>query len=175
VINLERFLNGLALAGLMLSASPLAAGPAHAGAEPAVCDCPDGIEVEGRPWVRLMPPTMSSTAAYLGVRNTTDGDMTIVAGASPVAAATELHDHIQDEQGVMRMRQVESITIPAKGRVDLQPGGLHVMLIDLQEPLEEGAQVPLRLDLENGDKLHLRAEVRRAQRPSAGAHHHHDH
>ncbi|MBS3799949.1 MAG: copper chaperone PCu(A)C [Thioalkalivibrio sp.] len=175
MINPNRILNGLALAGLLLAASPLAADPGSTGAGQGICDCPDGIELEGRPWVRLMPPTMSSTAAYLSLRNTTDGDKEIVAGESSVAAATELHDHIQDEQGVMRMRQVESITIPANGRVDLQPGGLHVMLIDLQEPLEEGAQVPLRLDLENGDKLHLRAEVRRAQRPSAGAHHHHDH
>jgi len=175
VINLDRILNGLALAGLMLAASALAAAPAYAGAGQAVCDCPEGIELEGRPWVRLMPPTMSSTAAYLGLRNTTDGDMEIVAGESPVAAVTELHDHIEDEQGVMRMRQVESITIPANARVDLQPGGLHVMLIDLLEPLEEGAQIPLRLELENGGNLHVQAEVRRAEHPSAGGHHHHEH
>lgn len=173
MIPLYRTLSGLALVGLLCAATPVASEPTHDAAEHAACDCPDDIKLEGQPWVRLMPPTMPSTAAYLTLRNTTDRDIEIVSAESPVAAVTELHDHVEDEHGVMRMREVPSITIPANDRVELQPGSLHVMLIDLLEPLEQGQQVPIRLKLEGLRDLHLQAVVRRAERPAAGGHHQH--
>lgn len=163
MLNLYRTLSGLALAGLMFSAAPVVAASGSADGEPVTCECPEGIELEGQPWVRLMPPAMPSTAAYLTLRNRTDRDIDIVSGESPVAAVTELHDHVEDEHGVMRMREVASITIPATGRVDLQPGGLHIMLIDLLEPLEAGQTVPITLRLEGHGEMHFEAPVRRGE------------
>ena len=176
--DLYRTLGGLALSGLLFAATPVAAGPAHADGEPVTCECPEGIELEGQPWVRLMPPAMPSTAAYLTLRNRTDRDIDIVAGESPVAAVTELHDHVEDAHGVMRMREVAAITIPANGRVELQPGGLHVMLIDLLEPLEAGQVVPITLHLEDHGEIHFEAPVRRGDgsgMPHGSGHHHGGH
>ncbi|MGM0553375.1 MAG: copper chaperone PCu(A)C [Pseudomonadota bacterium] len=166
-------LPGLALTLLVTLTTPLLAEPKDTSEAPAACECPEGIELQGQPWVRMMPPGMPGTAAYLTLRNHTARDVEIVSGGSPVAATTELHDHIEDERGVMRMREVGSITIPANGQVELQPGGLHVMLIGLQESLAAGQQVPIRLELEGLGTLRLQAEVRDAEQPGMGDHHQH--
>lgn len=146
--------------------------PGHHGSDVAECDCPPGVELVSAAWVRLLPPTQPNTAAYMTLRNLTDADLQIVAAESPVARVAELHDHVQDAAGVMRMRQVEAIRIPAHGEVELKPGGLHVMLIDLIEPLEEGQVVPVTLYVEGFQDLQIRAPVQRAE---GGTGHHHGH
>ena len=146
--------------------------PGHHGSDVAECDCPPGVELVSEAWVRLLPPTQPNTAAYMTLRNLTDADLQIVAAESPVARVTELHDHVQDAAGVMRMRQVEAIIIPAHGEVELKPGGLHVMLIGLIEPLQEGQVVPVTLYVEGFQDLQIRAPV---QRSESGKGHHHGH
>lgn len=146
--------------------------PGHHGSDIAECDCPPGVELVSHAWVRLLPPTQPNTAAYMTLRNLTDADLHIVAAESPAARATELHNHIQDAAGVMRMREVEAIVVPAHGEVALKPGGLHVMLIDLIEPLQEGRVVPITLYVEGVQDLQVRALV---QRSGSGNGHHHGH
>ena len=65
-------------------------------------------------YVRLLPPGSPNTAAFMVLRNDGDKPVKLVAGASPEAGRVELHTHLH-ENGVMKMRQVESIEIPAKG------------------------------------------------------------
>ena len=60
----------------------------------------------------------------------------------------------------MRMREVESIELPAAGKVALEPGGLHIMLIDLVEALEPGERIDITLILDDGSRLDLRPEIR---------------
>jgi copper(I)-binding protein len=146
--------------------------PGHHGSDLAECDCPSGVELVSQAWVRLLPPTQPNTAAYMTLRNLTATDLQIVAAESPAARVTELHDHIQDMAGVMRMRKVDAIVIPAHGEVELKPGGLHVMLIDLLEPLQEGRVVPITLYVEGFQDLQIRAQV---QRSDSGTGHHHMH
>ncbi len=146
--------------------------PGHHGSEVAECDCPAGLELVSEPWVRLMPPGMTTTAAYLSVRNSTDEDLRIIAAETPVARRTELHSHFQDASGIMRMREVAEITVPSLGTVDLEPGGLHLMLIDLFEPLESGQLVPITLYVEEHGDLKLQAQVRRAIPADHGDHGH---
>ena len=146
--------------------------PGHHGSDTAECDCPPGVELVSQAWVRLLPPTQPNTAAYMTLRNLTDADLQIVAAESPAARGTELHDHVQDAAGVMRMREVTAIVIPAHGEVELKPGGLHVMLIDLVEPLQEGQVVPITLYVEGFQALQIRARVQRAE---GGPAHHHEH
>ncbi|WP_018947312.1 copper chaperone PCu(A)C [Thioalkalivibrio sp. AKL17] len=154
----------LALAGavfLALAATGVTAGEhAHGADETFACDCPAGLEIVSEPWVRMMPPGMGSTAAYLTLANHTDEDVELVRGESPVAGVTELHDHVQDDAGVMRMREVEAITIPAGGKTALEPGGLHVMLIDLHEPLERDQRVSVTLETAAGETARFEATVR---------------
>jgi len=77
---------------------------------------------------------------------------------------TELHTHLH-EGGVMKMRPVASIDVKAKGEALLQPGGLHVMLIDLKAPMKEGDIVPITLTLDDGSTKQVEAKV---VRPQAG-------
>lgn len=157
---------GLAVIAAGVSSSALAHHqPGHHGSEHAACDCPEGVELVGEAWVRLMPPGQATTAAFMTLRNTTSETLRIVSAESPVARVTELHTH-EDDGGVMRMREVEAIEIPAEGEVELRPGGLHVMLIDLVEPLAEGQVVPITLFVEGHQDLQVDAVVR----PMMGAH-----
>ncbi|WP_260391757.1 copper chaperone PCu(A)C, partial [Aeromonas enteropelogenes] len=72
-------------------------------------------------YVRLLPPGTPNTAAFMVLKNDANQAVKLVAASSPAAGRAELHTHLH-ENGVMKMRQVESIEIPAKGEVVLKPG-----------------------------------------------------
>nr|WP_296752541.1 copper chaperone PCu(A)C [Thioalkalivibrio sp.] len=167
-------LAGVLLLGLGLT-SPLSAQLA-ADQAPEACVCPDEVTLVEPAWIRLPPPNLSVTAAYMTLGNRGDDELTVVAAESPMAGTAELHEHRQDAAGVMRMRQVASLSLPAGGSLAMEPGGLHLMLIDLQQPLAEGEIVPVTLHLADGRSLEVAAEVRRAP-PGRDheAHHHHGH
>ena len=122
-------------------------------------------------YVRAVPPGATVSAAFMVVHNPTAAPRAVVAAASPAAATVELHTHI-DDGGVMRMRQVERIDVPAGGQAVLAPGGYHVMLIGLTAALAEGAPVSITLTLDDGTRLTIDAPVR-AIAPAAGGHAHH--
>lgn len=117
-----------------------------------------GIEVVA-PYLPLLPPGVQTGTAYLRIRNAGAKDMTLVAAVSPAAEAVELHTHI-DDAGVMRMRQVKEIVVPAGREVAFQPGGYHVMLIGLPLPLLAGDKVPLTLRFADGTATSFEAVVR---------------
>ena len=167
-------LTGAVLLGLGLT-SPLSAQHA-ADQAPGACVCPDEVTLAEPAWVRLPPPNLSVTAAYMTLGNSGDDDLTVVAAESPIAGTVELHEHLHDAAGVMRMRQVASLSLPAGGSLAMEPGGLHLMLIGLHQPLAEGEIVPVTLHLADGRSLEVAAEVRRAP-PGRDhdAHHHHGH
>ena len=110
------------------------------------------------PWSRATAASQANGAAYLTVTNSGDGDR-IVAASSPKAARVELHTHDMDGEGVMRMRQVEAIELPAGETTPLQPGGLHIMLFELQGQLVEGETYPLTLTLEAAGPVELEVQV----------------
>jgi copper(I)-binding protein len=96
------------------------------------------------------------------VTNAGASDRALVGGSSPAAKVVELHTHTM-EGGMMRMRQVEKIDLPAGKDVSLKPGGLHVMLIGLKQNLTPGENVPLTLKFADGSELTLDAPVRKLQ------------
>lgn len=108
-----------------------------------------------------MPPGITTTAAYLKLSNAGPQDMRLVAVMTPVAANAELHTHAS-EGGVMRMRRVAEIVVPAGGETTLAPGGLHVMLFGLKQTLTAGDQVALTLVFADGSRLAAEAMVRPA-------------
>ncbi len=163
-------------AGILLLALALPVSAEDSpGAGPGACVCPEQITLAAPAWVRLPPPNLSVTAAYMNLSNHGEDDLTVVRAESPAAGTVELHEHLQDAAGVMRMRQVASFSLPAGGRLALEPGGLHLMLIDLQQPLTEGEAVPVTLELADGRTLEVAAEVRRAPPGRADQGHHHGH
>jgi copper(I)-binding protein len=107
----------------------------------------------------------ASSAAYMSVSIAT-GDDTLRGAASPIAARVELHTHTLDDSGVARMREVPGIEIREGSPTVLRPGGLHVMFMGLEAPLEEGATLPLTLTFEKAGSVTFDVPVRAmARRP----------
>jgi periplasmic copper chaperone A len=128
----------------------------------------DSISAIG-PFVRLAPPGAQATAAYMVLKNNGDKDVKVVKASSPAARTTELHEHINDG-GVMKMRPVAAIDIKAGGKTVLMPGGLHVMLIDLNAPMKEGDKIPVTLGFDDGSSKQIDVPVMRpAPMPSGPA------
>lgn len=112
------------------------------------------------PYVRATPPHSKNSAAFLTLVNTQDKAIKLVAASSDIAQRVELHNHIH-EDGMMKMRQVEAINIPANSSTQLQPGGLHVMFLGLKQDLSEGQQVKFNLYFDNGDEITISAPVKK--------------
>jgi len=110
------------------------------------------------PYVRMTPPGAKATAAFMVLKNVGDRDAQLVSANAQAANITELHNHINDN-GVMRMRQVKEIAVPAKGEAVLKPGGYHVMLIDMKAPLKEGDHVVIKLGFGDGSSKEVHAPV----------------
>ncbi|ADC72222.1 MULTISPECIES: copper chaperone PCu(A)C [unclassified Thioalkalivibrio] len=147
-------------------------GTTMAEEAPEACECLEGLEMEGTPWVRLVPG--DTTAGYLELRNTGGSDRRIVAAESPIAETTELHEHTH-EDGVMRMREVEHLDLPAGEALVLEPGGLHLMFIGLHEPLTAGDWVAVRVTFEDGETMDLHMQVRRGEAEEGAGHDHMEH
>lgn len=110
--------------------------------------------------VRAMPPGSPTSVAYMTLHNTGDSEMVLVDARSPAASALEFHRH-DEVEGVMQMRPVAEVAIAAGERVEMAPGGLHLMLIGLVSPLAEGDEVEITLVFEDGERVALSAPVRR--------------
>lgn len=115
---------------------------------------------------RATPPGAEVAAGYLEVRNTGKEADRIIGASSPAAARVELHT-MAHEGGVMKMREVTGLEVPAKKRVELRSGGSHLMLVGLRKPLVKGQRVPLTLHFERGGDLHVELEVHATGAPKA--------
>jgi copper(I)-binding protein len=122
------------------------------------------------PYVRAVPPVTKTTAAFMQVQNSSETERAIVSAGTPAAGTVELHTHEHDN-GVMRMRQVPKIVLPPGETVSLEPGGLHVMLFDLQSPLAPGDEVSLTLTFDDGSSKQITAPVRHVEKMMQKGHH----
>lgn len=125
----------------------------------ALVACSGGLEVENV-WGRASPTGADNGAFYMQVANNGREHDALVAVRSPACRAVELHQSRVDEEGVMRMGAVAEIELPAGETVELQPGGLHAMCIDLAEPLTPGRSVPLTLVFAGAGERAVEAEIR---------------
>lgn len=127
----------------------------------ALAQAVDDVAVEGA-YVRAVPPGQSNSAAFMKISNQGAAAHALVGGSTPAAKALELHTHTM-EGGMMRMRQVEKIDLPAGDTVSLQPGGLHLMLIGLQQKLVPMESVPITLRFEDGSEKTLEVPIHKLQ------------
>ena len=111
------------------------------------------------PWARESPMLDLAGAAYMVIHNSTDADDALVGVSSPAAEFVELHLSSMDDEGMMSMNQVAEIAVPAHADAVLKPGSYHVMLINLVEPLEEGASVELSLEFMTAEPQTVTAPV----------------
>ncbi|MBX3662381.1 MAG: copper chaperone PCu(A)C [Burkholderiales bacterium] len=125
-------------------------------------------------WIRGTVQGQSATGAFMEL--TAKAHARLVAASSPVAGVAEVHN-MRMENGVMRMFPVAGIDIPAGRSVKLASGGYHVMLMQLQKPLNAGDKVPLSLTFELADKkretVELSVEVRDVRGQPVKSHHGH--
>ena len=97
-------------------------------------------------------------AAYLVIHNAAGTKDRLVAASAEIAKRAELHTHLH-ENGVMKMRPIEGVDVPAHGMAALKPGGDHVMLMGLSEPPKEGSQFPLVLTFEKAGEISVMVTV----------------
>ncbi|ENO83847.1 MULTISPECIES: copper chaperone PCu(A)C [Thauera] len=114
------------------------------------------------PWVRATVPAQKATGAFMRVKS--DTDARLVSAASPVAGVVEIHEMLMDKD-VMKMNRIPGLDLPAGKDVELEPGGYHVMLMDLKAQVKEGDQVPVTLTVENKDGSRQTIELTAPARP----------
>ena len=110
------------------------------------------------PWARASIGPAKAGAAYVTVVNHGSEADRLLAVETDVARRSELHTHLM-EDGVMKMRPVEAIEVDPGAPTVMAPGGLHVMLMGLKEPLKQGSQFPLRLIFERAGAVEIMVEV----------------
>lgn len=137
----------------------------------AACGGTSAIDVDGA-WARTSPMMTSAGAVYMEI-TATDTDSIIAASVdSSIAGTVELHEVVAadggddmgdmdegDMGGEMTMQQVNAIDLPADETVTLEPGGYHIMLLDLVDPLETGQTFEVTLQFSTADDLTVEVEV----------------
>lgn len=113
-------------------------------------------------WARPVPTAAGNGAVYLRLINTGSKADQLVGGECSIAKAVEIHRTTMTDS-VMKMEPVPSVEIPAGGRVQLEPGGLHMMLIKLNRSLKPGEIVPITLRFEEAGDVDLEIPVREIQ------------
>ncbi len=121
----------------------------------------DDVAVSGA-YARAVPPGQPNSASFLTLTNNSSTDHVLVDAESPAAKVVELHTHI-NKDGMMQMRRVPKIDVPAGKVTKLQPGGLHVMLIGLKQQLKPGQEVKLTLVFKDGSRTTVNAPVQKLQ------------
>ena len=117
-------------------------------------------------WVRATVAQQKATGMYAQITSAQGGKL--VSASSPVAGVVEIHE-MKMEGDVMRMRAVTDLALPAGQAVALKPGGYHVMLMDLKQPLKAGDTVPVTLVVEGADKKRESVESKAMVRAAAAA------
>ncbi|MDO5504821.1 MAG: copper chaperone PCu(A)C [Pseudoxanthomonas suwonensis] len=144
------------------AAAPEARAPAATPASPPSADAGTttacGVQVE-EAWARVAPGGMPMHGGFMQVVNTCDQPVAIMAADSPFYGHVELHE-TRTEDGVSKMRKVDALTVPADGRIELAPGGLHLMLMDPVDGLGPGDTVKVRFSLDNGERVETVLELR---------------
>jgi hypothetical protein len=113
----------------------------------------------GQPWARATAPSAPAGGGFLTVTNTGSTPDRLVSARSPAAGMVQIHE-MKMEGNVMRMRELEhGLEIPAGGTVTLAPGGLHLMMMNLKEPLRQGTRVPVTLVFEKAGSIDVELDV----------------
>ncbi len=136
----------------------------------AACGGGEDISIDGQ-WARNSPMSADNGAVYMNITSS-DGDRLLSASVDPsIAGTVEVHETVPAEGdtsedgmgGMMMMRPVDGIDLPAGETVSLAPGGYHIMLIGLTKPLEIGEKFDVAVTFENAGEKTVEVEVREDQ------------
>jgi copper(I)-binding protein len=131
------------------------------------------------PWARATPSGAKTGAVYLTLMNNGSASDRLLSATTPVADKVQFHSSTE-ENGVSRMREMRSVEVAPGASVTFSPGGMHIMVVGLKQPLKEGQTFPLTLNFEkagNEDVSVPVAKVGAMQHEDLGAAAHgtHDH
>ncbi len=118
------------------------------------------VVVEGA-WVGEVPPSSPVAAAYMTIKNEGTADDKLLSVTSSIAGSTMIHQTMIDEQSVASMNMIGVLVIPAGKSVVLKPGGTHIMLMDLKEPVTGKGKIELDLKFENAGEMKIEAPVKK--------------
>lgn len=152
---MTRTSRALLLAGLL--------SPCAAFAQPIQAD---------QPWARATAPQQMVGGGYVTLTSPA-GDR-LLGASSPVAGRVEMHE-MQVDGTVMRMRELaDGLALPAGQAVAMAPGGYHLMLVDLKQPLVAGQSIPVQLRFRDAPPMEVQLKVAPvgASRPAAQGHAH---
>lgn len=113
------------------------------------------------PWVRSTVPGQSATGAFMQL--TARQDTNLIAVRSPVAGIVEVHE-MRVDNGIMKMRSVDKLPLPAGKTVELQSGGYHVMMMDLKRQIKTGDEIPLTIEFESSQGQRVTVDVKAVAR-----------
>tara|TARA_R100001369_G_scaffold14360_6_gene28997 strand:+ start:6515 stop:7048 length:534 start_codon:yes stop_codon:yes gene_type:complete len=140
-----------AVCALFLFSAPLAA---------------EGIMVDDA-YIRSSTAKSTSGAAFMVVMNHSGADDRLIGASSDVADKVELHSHRSDDNGIMRMGEIEGgVAIAADEMHAFKRGGDHLMFMGLKEPLVQGAMVPVTLEFENAGAVEVEVMVDQDRKPN---------
>lgn len=125
-------------------------------------------------YARATPPGAPVGAVYFELRNQDTANDRLLSAESPVAERTEVHTHTM-EDGVARMHEVPAVELPPGATVAFQPGGYHIMLIELKAALVEGETLPLTLVFERAGEVSLTVPIKKVTTLKGQDRHHHQH
>jgi len=150
----------------LLAAAPVALGQGTAAVAPRAPQLP----VVEAAWVRPAVAGQQGTGAFMKL--TAPQATQLVGVASPVAGTAEVHE-MKMEGDIMRMRRIARLDLPAGQAVELKPGGYHLMLMDLKQPVAAGSTVPLTLLFRDASGVESRLELKvpvAIKSPGSGGH-----
>lgn len=110
------------------------------------------------PYTRSTAPGQKVAGGFMKIENKGVADQ-LISASSPVANEMQLHTMAMDGN-VMKMREVKTIDVPANGSVELKPGGLHLMFMDIKAPLKAGDSVPVKLKFQKAGEVEIKVPVR---------------
>ena len=113
------------------------------------------------PWSRATPGQAPNGAVFMKIENQGQADDKLLSASSDVAAMVGIHEHVM-EGDVAKMRPVDFVPLPAQSTTELKPGGYHVMLMGLKEPLVEYGSFHLTLTFEKAGSIEVEVQVEEA-------------
>jgi periplasmic copper chaperone A len=111
-----------------------------------------------QPFARATPSGAKTAAVFMTIENKGKDADRLVSASSPAAGIVEIHE-MKVDGGMMQMREVMGVDVKPGATVELKPGGYHVMLMDLKQPLKQGESVPVTLKFEKAGSVEIRAAI----------------
>ena len=125
------------------------------------------VQIENA-YTRATVPGQQVAGGFMKIENKGAADQ-LISASSPVAGEVQLHEMAMDGN-VMKMRQVKDIAVPAGGAVELKPGGLHLMFMNIKAPLTAGETVPVKLKFAKAGEVEVKMPVNAMGNPAAMKH-----